>query len=353
MIGLAERGWNVKVIPTEEHIPEHLPEKEKLLNLTKTELQDEKTAVSINIVPAPAIYYKASYNILWCTIESTIAHDGLMRRCLMFDEVWVPSDQNRKALLKAGLKKRFVHVMPEGVDLHVHDLSGPKLEKYQSDKYTFLFIGDWSLRKGIPYLFDAYLNAFTSNDNVRLLLLTHYQGRSKEKGEGRIMQEYEEIKERHINKNPAKIEFILDYIPEPDMPKLYRTADCYILPTLGEAWSLTVIQAMAHGLPVITTKYGGHMDYCNNYNSYLIDVEKFDIMDDKTDLYVDFYKGQKFAFPSVKHLSKLLKYVYEHPQHARITGLIAQQNIIKNWSWDEAIQKVDQRLQAIQKERKC
>lgn len=37
------------------------------------------------------------------------------------------------------------------------------------------------------------------------------------------------------------------------MPELYRAADAVLLPTLGENQSLATLEAMASGLPVITT----------------------------------------------------------------------------------------------------
>jgi glycosyltransferase involved in cell wall biosynthesis len=348
MIGLADLGWNVKILPTEEHIPEHLPEKERLLELKKNKLPDDEDAITISIVPATSHFFRARYNILYCTIETVLAHKGLVRRCLLFDEVWVPSTQNKKALTRAGLSRKLIHVMPEGADVHLQNLMGPKLPKLESKKYTFLFIGDWSYRKGVKFLVEAYLDAFRPDDNVRLLLLTHYQGRSREKGEENIIGEFQDILRDNGSKSQPEIRFILDYVPEPDMPKLYRTANCYVLPTLGEAWSLTVIQAMAHGLPVITTKYGGHMDYCRRSNSYLVKVDKFDTIDDKTNLHVDFYKEQLFAFPNIKHLSKVLKFVYNNQEQAKVTGLIAQQDIIKYWTWDQAVQKIHERLKKIE-----
>ncbi len=38
-----------------------------------------------------------------------------------------------------------------------------------------------------------------------------------------------------------------------DMPELYRAVDAMLLPTLGENQSLATLEAMASGLPVVTT----------------------------------------------------------------------------------------------------
>ncbi len=36
-----------------------------------------------------------------------------------------------------------------------------------------------------------------------------------------------------------------------DLPSVYRTMDCFVLPTRGEGWGRPIVEAMAMGLPVI------------------------------------------------------------------------------------------------------
>lgn len=49
----------------------------------------------------------------------------------------------------------------------------------------------------------------------------------------------------------------LGKIPYQDLPRIYRLADAFIIPTLEDNWSLVVPEAMACGLPVICSKYNG------------------------------------------------------------------------------------------------
>lgn len=57
------------------------------------------------------------------------------------------------------------------------------------------------------------------------------------------------------------------------MPSLYRSADAFVLPTRGEAWCRPVMEAMLMELPVIVTKWGGHMEYVRPRNAYLLDYQ--------------------------------------------------------------------------------
>jgi glycosyltransferase involved in cell wall biosynthesis len=43
-----------------------------------------------------------------------------------------------------------------------------------------------------------------------------------------------------------------------DVPEILRGLDCFVLPSLGEGISNTILEAMASGLPVIATQVGGN-----------------------------------------------------------------------------------------------
>lgn len=349
VLELNRLGFDIKLIPTEEHIPEELPQKDTLLKLTKKPLPDHKKVISINCVPPPSSAFRSDYSILYTTIESENIHWGAKVRSSYFQEVWVPCKLNYKAYRKAGFPKKKLFYMPEGVDPIHHSPSRGILEKYASPAFTFLYIGDWSYRKGIEPLLIAYATEFKPGERVRLLLLVHYQGQDRKKSEKRILHELNYFKNKNnINFSPP-IEFIFDYLPEDDLSRLYNTADCYISPSLGEAWNLPVMQAMAHELPVITTNFGGPQDYCNKKNSYLIDIEKMDIMDDKTNLHVDFYQGEKFAFPNIKHLRYLIRQVYRKRTEAKEKGKRARQDCFDKWTWEIAGMKVAKRILRIMK----
>jgi glycosyltransferase involved in cell wall biosynthesis len=120
------------------------------------------------------------------------------------------------------------------------------------------------------------------------------------------------------------------------MPRLYCSADAYVMPTRGEGWGRPYIEAMACGLPVIGTRWSGQLAYMNDRNSYLIDIEG--IVGDAP--YV-------FAEPSLSHLRGLMRYVFSHRDAARRMGLRARQDVDLHWSWDNVARTIIDRLRAI------
>ena len=92
-----------------------------------------------------------------------------------------------------------------------------------------------------------------------------------------------EDKEEEIKKSAAEMDidqFItwMGYVPYgEELKAIYRDADIFILPSLTEGIPKVIYEAMAFGLPIISTDVGGISDIIkNNRNGILIKPEKTD-----------------------------------------------------------------------------
>ena len=47
---------------------------------------------------------------------------------------------------------------------------------------------------------------------------------------------------------------LLDYVPQEDLPALYKNASVFVYPSLYEGFGLPILEAMNQGTPVITSK---------------------------------------------------------------------------------------------------
>ena len=66
---------------------------------------------------------------------------------------------------------------------------------------------------------------------------------------------------------------------------------------------------------------------------------------------VDFYKGQKFAFPSMVAFQKLMRYVFNNQRLASLKGYQARRDVAKNFTWSKAVDKIQERIKQIEKDR--
>lgn len=60
-------------------------------------------------------------------------------------------------------------------------------------------------------------------------------------------------------------------IPDRDLPALYRTADAFVFPSLQEGWGLVVLEAIASGLPILTSDQPPFTEFLNPHQALLID----------------------------------------------------------------------------------
>ena len=69
--------------------------------------------------------------------------------------------------------------------------------------------------------------------------------------------------------------YYVNHVGKETVKKYYRAADVFVLPTRGDTWGLVINEAMASGLPVITTTacVAGVELIEENVNGYLIDVD--------------------------------------------------------------------------------
>ncbi|MDB4983676.1 MAG: glycosyl transferase group 1 [Myxococcales bacterium] len=104
-------------------------------------------------------------------------------------------------------------------------------------RFTALAVGTHDLRKGTPYLLEAWKRA--ALPDAELLLVGPMRlSKSFLDGYGGLF--------RH-----------LPHVPKVELGALYAAADVVMFPTLGDGFGLVIQEAMCSGTPVITTPCGG------------------------------------------------------------------------------------------------
>jgi glycosyltransferase involved in cell wall biosynthesis len=106
---------------------------------------------------------------------------------------------------------------------------------------VFLYVGRLLPVKGVDYLIDAFERVRAAVSDVSLLLV----------GDGADQARYAE---RLAEIPHAQL---AGFVHESDLPRYYAMADVFVFPTLGDAYGLAVDEALAAGLPVVSTASAG------------------------------------------------------------------------------------------------
>jgi glycosyltransferase involved in cell wall biosynthesis len=155
--------------------------------------------------------------------------------------------QRTANLLDSNFGRRDVRVLPNAVDLQTFSPlqrmqrrpTARQEWKFSEQQVVLLLIGnDWSV-KGLGTLLRAM--AETQNENLRLLV-------AGGDAPGPFQQ---------LANSLGLVDRVHWVLPRADVLSLYAAADIYVSPTREDAFALPPLEAMACGLPVITSVFNG------------------------------------------------------------------------------------------------
>jgi len=249
------------------------------------------------------------------------------------DDVWTVSKFCKKTFEDSGVK-HDVKVVHEGVDTSIFNKYVEKFKRVDEKQFMFLSVFKWEKRKSPDILLEAYAEEFDKDENVALMLQCANP----------FMQNFnpfEEIMNMNIGKHPT-INVVQPVPKRTDLAKIYKSVDCFVLPTRGESWGLPMIESLACGTPVITTNWGGALEFMNKDVGWLIDVDGMEVPDD--DMWFKPYKDNEWSVPSKKSLRELMRYAFEHKDECKKKGDRAYDYVDENFTWEKSTECVKELL---------
>jgi len=151
------------------------------------------------------------------------------------DAITVGSNVSRRSFIDMGVPAEKVHVIPYGVRLDKFKL----IEPPAADRFDVLFAGQISLRKGIPYLLEAFHRLRHPHKSLTLV--------------GGVQDELRPL----LAKLPTEDVTFTGSLPQPELARRMSRSHVLVLPSVEEGFGMVMAQAMATGCPVIASDATG------------------------------------------------------------------------------------------------
>lgn len=176
---------------------------------------------------------------------------------------------------------------------------------FSPDDFIIAFSGRMTKDKGIAELFNAIFQ-LQDYPQIKLMALgsNFFENASKEDA---FLQELKNMAKQIEN----RIVFT-GFVPYSMVPAYLHIADIAVLPSMWEEpFGLTIVEAMASGLPLITTRCGGIPEICEGVATI---VERKDIVNNLTNAILELYehpeKRKQMSIASQKRAQKFNKESY-------------------------------------------
>jgi glycosyltransferase involved in cell wall biosynthesis len=307
--------------------------------------QRPRHAVSIAHVNADSVdrflhfhrrsFARARYKIGLWVWELPALRDEFAAALRHFDEIWVPSRFCQRAV--QAMTAKPVAVMPHVVSASQAPSSGWR-EKLgiRADQFAFLYMFDATSiveRKNPHCLLDAFASAFPDQDRMRLVLKVAHGEKDRT-----LSCQLDELSRRD-----RRLVVLRDMIPERELSGLVAACDCYVSPHRAEGFGLTVAEALARGVPVIATDFGGTADFVTDEVGYPLRHRLVELDRD----YGPYPEGAIWADPSRQHLAELLRHIAANPDAAKAKAQRGRRRMIEDYSAAAVGHRLRERLAAI------
>ena len=179
------------------------------------------------------------------------------------DKLYVCSEWGKDILINNSIKSP-INICPLGVN---RDIFNENIGTPDGAWTTFLNVGKWEIRKGHDILAQAFHEAFSIKDRVRLWLMSDNPFLNS----SQVADWQRRYKE---GKMGDKVTFIPRVQTRREVAQIMAQADCGVFPSRAEGWNLEALEMLSMGKRLIITDYSAHQEFCDYTNSLLIPINK-------------------------------------------------------------------------------
>ncbi|MDR9893199.1 glycosyltransferase family 4 protein [Aetokthonos hydrillicola Thurmond2011] len=228
----------------------------------------------------------------------------------------VANKRTRRALPQ-GVCKQVIELVENGVDLSVWK-SCTSTRKAQSSITRYIFVGRLINWKAVDLLLLAFKHV-SSQASVTLTIIGDGVERRN------LEQQAQELDLLGTEVyQPGKVCF-LGWLSQEECSSQLEQSDVLVLPSLLECGGAVVLEAMAKGLPVIATNWGGPADYLDASCGILVEPLSREIF--------------------IENLANAMLKLARSPEEREAMGKVGQNKVIQFFDWEV---KVDYMIKVYQ-----
>lgn len=198
-------------------------------------------------------FYSEKYKLLDALVFQRLSRKIWKRA----EAIAANSEGLRQLALKTNPNQK-IGVIYNGVDT---EMFKPANEDPQ--QFTVISTSRFEQRKGLQYLIEGFAKFYKEYKEGKLILV----------GEGDQQLELENLVRSLEIKDVVEFAGALD---RKEMPEWYRKADVFVLPSLNEGMSNSLLEALASGLAIIATDTGGTKELVDETNGIIVEKKNSD-----------------------------------------------------------------------------
>lgn len=197
--------------------------------------------------------------------------------------------------------------------------------------FRFLHVSSCFPRKGVDAMLDAYGKAFSCADDVCMVIKT-------------FANPHNEVHAWLDAARAAKPDYPAVHIIEGDisdaqLKHLYSSCNALVAPSRAEGFGLPMAEAMLMDLPVITTAWGGQLDFCNPQTAWLVDYR---FVRAQTHFHLH---NSVWAEPDVDALAKAMRDVHDSdPALVRLRVEAAKRLLRERFRWSDTAARLERNV---------
>lgn len=202
------------------------------------------------------------------------------------------------------------------------------------NKFVILFVGQNTIRKNIGALIEAFSIFTEDKDDVILYLHTNVESHNPNFDVKELTKRYG-LKGKVLYTTSVSPVISLD---DKILNLLYNTADVICLPTAGEGYGLSIVEAFACKKPVIATKFTSCIELISYNRGILIEPSSYIIGEENL----------KKAFINTKELAEAFQILY-YNKEKRIEFGNNGYNFIKDYTWKKTAENLHEIIKELNK----